>query len=147
MANLRKRLAVYYSDEGKEDLLIVDFPKRNAYRPRYAYNSTNDAAKRVDRARRAFGRAFPDELERCATIVQQVVECTELYPAYANGFGLLAELILICCASDYHGAFPAQEAIPKAEAAVDKCLQLNDGWLRGGAPLLPFPMGAGSSRF
>lgn len=61
--DLRARLAKYYEDEGKEDLVLIDFPKRNGYRPRSLYNSKSDALERIQRAGYRLQQTFPDLVE------------------------------------------------------------------------------------
>jgi len=59
MRNLRKRLNLYYRAEGHDDRLIVDFPKRTGYTPRFSYNAAADAEETVRHFESDFGPRVP----------------------------------------------------------------------------------------
>jgi tetratricopeptide (TPR) repeat protein len=125
LANLRKRLAVYFEDEGDDDLVLIDFPKRGGYRPRYKYSLLSDAARRVARATSRLHQTFPN-VEACGTIADELEACIREHPSYAPAYALLAEVLILGTLCDETYRFPARESIPRAEWAVAQCTQLND---------------------
>jgi tetratricopeptide (TPR) repeat protein len=124
-ANLRKQLAIYFRSEGKDDLVVIDFPKRGGYRPKYKYSLLNDAAQTVTRAASRLFQTSPD-LNDCARVADELEACISKHPFYAPAYALLAEVLILGTLCDETHRFPAQESLPRAEWAVAQCHQLND---------------------
>jgi tetratricopeptide (TPR) repeat protein len=123
--NLRKRLTEYYDSEGNDDLVLIDFPKRNGYRPRYLYNPRSDARERLQRAGYRLQQTFPDLVE-CGDIADELKDCIALHPSSAPAYAMLAEVSLLGALCDETYRFAARDAVLLAEAAIEKCLELND---------------------
>jgi tetratricopeptide (TPR) repeat protein len=123
--NLVKRLALYYEEEGKDDLVIVEFPKRSGYRPRFSYNPRSGAIEAVRRALYRRDHEFPD-LVSCGTIAVQLEDCIEASPAYAPAYLALAETLLLYTMCDETTGFPVRQSVDRAEKAISRCLELDD---------------------
>lgn len=117
MRNLRARLRLYYHAEGHDDSVIVDFPKRTGYAPRFFFNPANDAQESVRRIADDFNHTFPDVM-RCGGIVSELEAWIARHPTYAPAYALLAEAILTCAMCDETCVFPVPKAIGRTEEAV-----------------------------
>ncbi len=117
MRNLRIRLRHYYHAEGHDDALIVDFPKRSGYGPRFSYNPVNNAGESVKRIAENFNHTFPDVM-RCGGIVAELEGWIANHTEYAPAYAVLAEAILACAMCDETCVFPVPKALLKAEQAV-----------------------------
>ena len=124
MSNLRTRVKLYYRAEGHDDEVIISFPKRSGYAPRFSYNPVSNAEESVRRIADRLGHAFPD-LMNCGGIVEELEGYIAKHPSYAPAYGVLAEAILACAACDETYAFAAPQAIVKAEEAVKTGLELH----------------------
>jgi tetratricopeptide (TPR) repeat protein len=124
MRNLRSRLEQYYCAEGHDDAVIISFPKRSGYAPRFSFNPESDAEEAVRCFESDFAHTFPDVM-RCGHIVAELEAWIVKHPSYAPAYALLAETILACVLYDEASAFPMPDALLRAEAAVKTGMELH----------------------
>ena len=124
MRNLRIRLRLYYHAEGHDDSVIVDFPKRSGYAPRFSYNPVNNAGESVRRIAEDFNHTFPNVM-RCGGIVAELEDWIAKHPSYAPAYAVLAEAILACAMCDETCVFPVPKALLRAEEAVKTGMELH----------------------
>lgn len=129
LANLRRRLAEYYTDEGVEDLILIEFPKRMGYTPVISYNPLSDAVERVRLATYRVKERLPENPDLCAELMDEMLGCMKKYPTYAPAYALYAEILLIALLCDVP-RFEASTDIPDAERAISKCLELDPNYWR-----------------
>jgi tetratricopeptide (TPR) repeat protein len=129
--NLRKLLHKYYSREGKDDLVVIEVPRRQGYTPRYRYNPLTRSIRLCQRATEIFERTFPSLVPTVTTVVrgnlQQSISLNESYaPAYAK----LGEIRLFYAICDQQALFPPREEVQEAGNCAQKCLSLDPkNWL------------------
>ena len=127
MRNLRTSLARYYRAEGHRDAVVIDFPKRNGYRPRFLYNPAEQLSARVARATERLHHTFPRILSRHSLgVVEELERCIGSDPLYAPSYAALAEALLLYSMCDEHVDFSPRTRIPEAERFARKALELND---------------------
>jgi len=124
MRNLRKFLKQYYGAEGHDDAVIISFPKRSGYAPRFSYNPVNNAQESVRRISDDFSHTFPGVM-RCGGIVAELEAWIAKHPSYAPAYALLAEAILACAMCDETCVFPVPKALVRAEEAVKRGMGLH----------------------
>jgi tetratricopeptide (TPR) repeat protein len=124
MRNLRSRLKQYYCAEGYGDAVLISFPKRSGYAPRFSFNPVSNAEESVRRFESDFSHTFPDVM-RCGNIIAELEAWIGKHPSYAPAYALLAQSILSCVMCDEASAFPMPEALLRVEAAVKAGLELH----------------------
>lgn len=130
-ANLRKRLRIYYSSEGKLDPVYIGFPRRRGYRPTFLHNDASAPVQRCRRGAELFISTFP-EIVRKATlpVVQEFESAIKADPLYAPAYSSLAEALVIYSSCDEPYYFSPRERIPQAEKAAKTALKLDASeWL------------------
>lgn len=134
MRNLRKRLKLYCRAEGHDDEVIITFPPRTGYAPRFSYNPSRNAEESVRRIAEHFSHRFPDVMH-CGGIVRELEACIAKHPSYAPAYVVLAEVMLACAMCDETYAFAVPQAIVRAEEAVKTGLELHEEvWRMHGLP-------------
>jgi len=129
--NLRKLLRKYYSGEGKEDLVIINVPKRRGYKPDYQYNPITRSLRLYRRAVEVFDQTFP-QITPTATspVLDTLRDSIKANNAHAPAHAAMGEILLLYTMCDEPTYFSPKWTVAQAELASRTCLSLDpEHWL------------------
>ena len=129
--NLRKLLREYYSREGKEDLVVIEVPKRKGYKPEYQYNSITRSLRLYRGAVEVFEQTFPQVLVTATRPVLSTLRgCIEANDSYAPAHAAMGEILLLYMLCDEPTYFAPKRMVAEAEQEARNCLSLEPNhWL------------------
>lgn len=126
-ARLRERLRDYYAEEGRNDAVIIRFPKGQPYRLEAALRRSIEALHPLDdrafveyqRGRSLWAARTPESLHAAGDCFRRAIE---LAPSYSAAHSALGE----CYAFMVIGGVAPGEAMPQARVHALRALEIDD---------------------